>query len=179
MHITSLRPRQFLPLLLLTALLGLAGCAVELQNLQPAQDYAARNQDPSSVPVGWRVYQQRCAGCHGQAATGGAQAPDLLQSLRTMGPRSFVDKVLRRYDWDIPGAPRGDKSAQTSTEKSDALDALIEQIMRRQQGRIAMPAWQGDPQVNARILDLYAYLSARAEGSLGPGRPAPERRSAP
>ena len=34
-----------------------------------------------------------------------------------------------------------------------------------------MPAWQGEPAVNAHILDLYSYLSARADGRLPTGRP--------
>jgi hypothetical protein len=34
-----------------------------------------------------------------------------------------------------------------------------------------MPAWDGNPMVSAHIVDLYAYLSARAEGTQGPGRP--------
>jgi hypothetical protein len=37
-----------------------------------------------------------------------------------------------------------------------------------------MPAWQGEPVVNAHVMDLYAYLSARSEGRLAAGRP-PER----
>ena len=45
--------------------------------------------------------------------------------------------------------------------------------MQRQQGALSMPAWQGEPRVNAHIMDLYAYLSARAEGRQGPGRPTP------
>ncbi len=36
-----------------------------------------------------------------------------------------------------------------------------------------LPAWQDEPRVNAHILDLYAYLSARAEGRLSIGRPVP------
>jgi hypothetical protein len=32
-------------------------------------------------------------------------------------------------------------------------------------------AWQDEPPVNAHVLDLYAYLSARADGVAGPGRP--------
>ncbi|MDD3936131.1 hypothetical protein [Rhodoferax sp.] len=30
-----------------------------------------------------------------------------------------------------------------------------------------------EPRVNAHIMDLYAYLWARAEGTQGPQRPAP------
>jgi hypothetical protein len=34
-----------------------------------------------------------------------------------------------------------------------------------------MPAWEGDSKVRPYLLDLYAYLRARADGVLGPGRP--------
>jgi hypothetical protein len=34
-----------------------------------------------------------------------------------------------------------------------------------------MPAWQGEPIVIVHIVDLYAYLSARAQGAQGSGRP--------
>jgi hypothetical protein len=46
-------------------------------------------------------------------------------------------------------------------------------VLQGRQGAVTMPAWQGEPSVNAHVLDLYAYLSARAEGRLGTGRPAP------
>lgn len=35
-----------------------------------------------------------------------------------------------------------------------------------------MPAWKDDPNVNKRYEELYAYLQARADGKLPPGRPA-------
>jgi len=35
-----------------------------------------------------------------------------------------------------------------------------------------MPSLRDDTGVSAHIMDLYAYLSARASGSQGPGRPA-------
>ena len=38
-------------------------------------------------------------------------------------------------------------------------------------GTLTMPAWQGEPVVTAHVMDLYAYLSARADGRQGPGRP--------
>jgi hypothetical protein len=43
--------------------------------------------------------------------------------------------------------------------------------MLRKDGAVAMPQWQGEPRVNAHIADLYAYLSARSNGTQGPGRP--------
>jgi mono/diheme cytochrome c family protein len=146
--------------------LALAGCAVEVQNRQPAQEMAQQAKPPGSVYTGWRVFQDKCAGCHGPAATGGAGGPDLLPRVREMGSRRFVNLVLRRYDWIIPAARAGSESA--------AREALIDEIMQRQAaGAITMPAWEGEPRVSAHIVDLYAWLSARAEGAQGPGRPAP------
>lgn len=144
----------------------LAGCAaVQVQNRQPAQELAQQARPPGSVYTGWRVFQDRCAGCHGAAAEGSAQAPDLLERLRTMGPRQFVGRVLNRYDWGMPAAQARSEGA--------AREALVEEIMQRRQGALTMPAWRDEPGVSAHIADLYAYLSARAEGTQGPGRPAP------
>lgn len=137
----------------------LAGCNVELQNRQPAQELAQLARPPGSVYTGWRVFQDRCAGCHGLDATGTAGGgPDLLPRVRTMGPRQFVNLVLTRYDWQLTRPPAG---------------ALVDEVMQRRLGLLTMPAWQGEPRVSAHIADLHAYLSARADGVQGPGRPSP------
>jgi hypothetical protein len=81
-----------------------------------------------------------------------------------MGSRQFVSLVLTRYDWGPPVAKASSDSA--------AREALIEEIVQRKEYMLTMPAWQGEPRVSAHIVDLYAYLSARAEGTQGPGRPA-------
>jgi cytochrome c5 len=148
-----------------TLALLLAGCAVELQNRQPAQEIAALSKPPGSVYTGWRVFQDKCASCHGGAAAGTAGAPDLLPRVRELGPRSFVRLVLNRYDWSLP--------AEQARKESAARDGLIDDIVQRKQGLLTMPAWQGEPRVNAHIADLFAYLSARAEGTQGTGRPVP------
>jgi hypothetical protein len=72
--------------------------------------------------------------------------------------------VLYRYDWTLPPAQARSEGA--------AREALIEQMMQRREGALTMPAWQGEPVVTAHIADLYAYLSARAQGTQGPERPA-------
>lgn len=148
--------------------LWLAGCAVETvewQNRQAAQEVAQLSKTPGSVYLGWRVFQDKCAGCHGPAATGTGNAPDLLPKVREMGPQQFVSLVLQRYDLNLPPSQTGSDSA--------ARNALIEVIMQRKEAPLSMPEWQGEPRVNAHIADLYAYLSARADGSQGPERPAP------
>lgn len=144
--------------------LSMAGCAVEVQNTQPAQALAQQSKVPGSVYTGWRVFQDRCARCHGPAADGTAGGPDLLARVRAMGPHQFVSVVLNRYDWSLPGA-------QAATQGA-ARAALVEGIVQRREGALTMPEWQGEPRVTAHIADLYAYVAARAQGTQGPGRPA-------
>ncbi len=158
-------PKSPILLLTLTAAVFAAGCAVQLQNRQPAQELAQAARPPGSVYTGWRVFQERCAGCHGEAALGTDKAPNLLERVRTLGPRSFVSRVLYRYEWGVPGA--------RAPEQSAAREALVDEVLQRRAGVVEMPAWQGEPRVQAHIADLYAWLSARAEGTQGPGRPAP------
>lgn len=149
----------------LASALLLAGCAIEVQNTQAAQAVKQQAQPPGSVYAGWRVFQDKCAACHGPAATGTAGAPDLLPRIREMGPRQFVGLVLRRYDW----------SAQIGASKPDgaAGEALVDDLVQRKAFMLSMPAWQNEPRVNAHIADIYAYLSARAQGTQGVERPAP------
>lgn len=145
----------------------LAGCAgsVDIQNRHAAQEMAQRAAPQGSVYTGWRVFQDKCAACHGPAALGTGTAPNLLPRVRDVGPRQFVDLVLKRYDWQLPATQPGAASGER--------EALIEQILQRRAGEIAMPAWEGEPRVSAHIADLYAYLAARADGRQGPERPAP------
>lgn len=142
----------------------LAGCAVEFQNRTDALEFEQLAKPPGSVYAGWRVFQDRCAGCHGPAATGAAGGPDLLPRVRTMGSRRFVSLVLMRYDWGLPAAQAGSEGA--------AREALIDDVVQQKAGMLTMPAWQGEPSVSAHIVDLYAYVSARAQGTQGPDRPA-------
>ncbi len=44
----------------------------------------------------------------------------------------------------------------------------------KQNGELAMPAFGTDPNVMCYIEDIYTYLKARADGSLGRGRPDPQ-----
>lgn len=149
---------------LLAALL-LAGCSAEWLNRQPAQEIAQRTKPPGSVYVGWRVFQERCASCHGTDATGTINAPNLLPRMKDIGPRRFAGLVLQRYDWTLPPTQ--------ATTPGAARETQVEVIMQRKDAPLTMPAWQGEPVVSAQIMDLYAYLAARSEGTQGPGRPQP------
>ncbi len=148
----------------MTAALLLTACAVEVQNTQAAQELKHAAQPPGSVYAGWRVFQDKCAACHGLTATGTAGGPDLLPRVREMGPRQFVSWVLKRYDWTHAGVQASSAGA--------ARDTLVDELVQRKNYGLTMPAWQGEPRVSAHIVDLYAYLSARSQGTQGPGRPA-------
>jgi hypothetical protein len=76
-----------------------------------------------------------------------------------------VDIVLRRYDWSIP--------ADRIASQGAGREALLEQLVQRQDYMLTMPVWQGEPRVTAHIVDLYAYLLARGVGSHGTDRPQP------
>jgi Cytochrome C oxidase, cbb3-type, subunit III len=149
---------------IVVAAFALGGCAVEVQNKQAAQDLPQASKSSSSLYTGWRVFQDKCSRCHGPAANGTAEGPDLLPRVRNLSERRFVRIVLNRYDWNIPAQQGGGESA--------SREALIEAISQRREGAMTMPAWQDEPRVNAHIADLYAYLAARAEGTQGPARPA-------
>ena len=71
---------------------------MEWQNREPAKELAKLLSPPGSIYTGWRVFKARCVSCHGQAATGTANAPNLLSLLGEMGKNRFVALALHRYD---------------------------------------------------------------------------------
>lgn len=119
--------------------------------------------------LGWRVFHSACFGCHGSGAVGTELAPSLVERVRTMTPRDFAAKVLTSYRLVPPSAEGREE------DRAREREATLDQIMRRERGAartvVLMPAWESDRTVPAHVLDLYAYLSARADGKLGPGRP--------
>ena len=118
----------------------------------------------SGTYAGWFVYHLSCHMCHGQDASGTDVAPDLRQSLKSMTRAEFASKVLARYRIFV----------SPSLTDEAMRDAIIEEVLRQErgvQGRLAMPVWLDDPGMKPHILDLYAYLKARSDGAIGPGRP--------
>jgi mono/diheme cytochrome c family protein len=153
---------------MLACVLLLGACAsetaVEIENRQASREIARLSAPKGNVHTGWRVFQERCATCHGPDALGTDKAPDLLPRMQEMGPRRFVGLVLQRYDWNLPPTQTG--------QGREVSDALIDHVMQGKEPALAMPAWQGSPSVIGHIVDLYAYLLARADGSQGRGMPA-------
>ena len=124
---------------------------------------------------GWRVFHASCHGCHGVGAVGTDIAPELVERIKSFTPRGFATKVLTSYRI-VPGDPGAPE------DRAAEREALLEEVLKRDRqsrGQVVMPAWDGDPAVPPHVLDLYAYLSARGDGVIGPGRPrvaAPRRR---
>jgi len=116
---------------------------------------------------GWRLFHSTCHACHGVGGVGTEIAPNLVERIGNMTPRGFAAKVLTSYRLVSPG-DNGNLG-----EREDTLDELMRRNRDSQHGRVVMPAWETDAAVPPHVLDLYAYLSARADGQLGPGRPKP------
>lgn len=118
--------------------------------------------------AGWRVFHSACFSCHGVGGVGTDVAPNLVERVKEMTPRAFAAKVLTSYRIVPPAHGANSDDAEALRE------AMLEDIMKRQRGvgsEVRMPAWESDTSVNPHVLDLFAYLSARADG-LGPGKPA-------
>ena len=115
--------------------------------------------------AGWFTYHLSCFMCHGQDATGTDVAPDLRKSLKTMSQIQFANKVLVRYRiLGIPGGP------PTEASRDSVRDEVLHQ-RRGPAGTLRMPVWPDDPGMKPHVLDLYAYLKARSDNAIGPGRP--------
>ncbi len=118
--------------------------------------------------AGWRLFQANCQACHGVGGVGTAKAPNLVERIKTYTPRGFAGKVLTSYR--IEGLMPDDGPGAGDAERQ----ARLEDVMRRERtarGQPLMPVWENDDEVPPHVLDLYAYLSARAEAALGPGKP--------
>lgn len=90
---------------------------------------------------GYRRFNGACETCHGFDGSGSSFAPDLTQSLKTIGYADFQKIVIN-----------GKQSVNTA-------ETLV------------MPAFGTNKNVMCYLDDIYVYLRARADGALGPGRP--------
>lgn len=150
-------------LLVLTIPLLLASCSMEFINQKPARELTPPPEPTRDLYAGWRVFQDKCASCHGESARGNDLGPDLLPKVSNMHARQFTELVLKHYGLGSGETP--------GVQDKTTLETRIEEIMRGNEPPIEMPAWQGEPAVNAHILDLYEYLYARAEDRIGTGIP--------
>jgi mono/diheme cytochrome c family protein len=123
--------------------------------------------DPGTYS-GWRLYHTACFACHGKDAVGTDVAPSLVESVLRMTARDFTVKVLTRYRITVPELEAG---AEDQTAVREAIIAEVLKAQRGGPGSVSMPAWESNEGVEPHVLDIYAYLRARADGALGPGKP--------
>jgi hypothetical protein len=116
--------------------------------------------------AGWLTFHTACHICHGQDAMGSDIAPNLRETMKSMTQSEFTNKVMTRYRIFV--APT--ESLSSESMRQSVLDEVIRQ-QRGERGTVAMPAWQTNSAIKPHILDLYAYLKARSDGAIGPGRP--------
>ena len=156
--------------LVFTAALALAitVAGVEAAEPPPGSYKVAAGKVDRGTYLGWKVFHTHCYGCHGVDAVGTDIAPNLVERVKALAPREFVLKVLTRYRIAVP-------ATETSGDDPSAFrEAIIEEVIKQERGRkgeILMPPWEKNAGVKPHILDLYAYLSARADGALGTGEP--------
>lgn len=117
-----------------------------------------------STFLGWRAFHSACHTCHGVDATGTEVAPSLVERVKALSAHDFTTKVLTSYRIVIPRSEAGDSGTAVR-------ESFLEDVLRRERGELMMPAWERDTTVQPHVLDLYAYLRARADGALGPGKP--------
>jgi len=91
---------------------------------------------------GYRRFHGTCHACHGQDAMGSSFAPSLVDSLKTLSYDDFRTTVLE---------------GRQATNASGAASA--------------MPAFGEDPNVTKHLDDIFRYLTGRADGEIGTGRP--------
>lgn len=149
--------------LLLASLLALVSCGGAAEETLP---YDVRNGlvDQSTFQ-GWRVFHSTCHGCHGIDAIGTTVAPNLVEQIKGMSARDFSIKVLTRYRITVSAQAAG------GDDQTELREEFLQEVLRRERGELLMPAWEGDKNIKPHVLDIYAYLRARADGALSPGRP--------
>lgn len=151
-------------------LFGSWGAAVAQQAAKPmpGEFVVIDGRADRGTYAGWKLFHTHCDGCHGVGGVGSGVAPNLVDRIGNYTPRGFATKVLTSYRI-VPMSPDG-APPETDAER----EALLEQVMKRERtdrGQPLMPAWDADAEVAPHVLDIYAYLNARAVGVLGPGKP--------
>jgi mono/diheme cytochrome c family protein len=136
-------------------------------NPMPGDFVVINGRVDAGTYAGWKLFHTTCYVCHGVGGTGTDVAPNLVERIGNYTPRGFATKVLSSYRMvPMPDGALADREAER--------EALLELLMKRERkslGQPLMPAWDSDDEVAPHVLDLYAYLNARAAGVLGPGKP--------
>jgi len=155
--------------LLCAGVLGSAAAQAQQPALpMPGEFVVVDGRVDAGTYTGWKLFHTHCVGCHGVGAVGTGVAPNLVERIVNYTPRGFATKVLTSYRI-VPMSP--DSGPPEDPSERDALLELVMKRERSERGQPLMPAWDADADVAPHVLDLYAYLNARAAGGLGPGKP--------
>ena len=157
-----------------TTLIAFCLSAIALVTLVQAADKPVIEQKPyrivngkvdDSTYRGWQIYHSSCHTCHGVDAVGTQVAPSLIERMHDLSAKDFTVKVLTSYRIVL------DSGSAWADDSTAIRDAIVAEVLRRERGELAMPAWEGNAKVHPHLLDLYAYLKARSDGALAPGKP--------
>ena len=118
--------------------------------------------------TGWQVFSENCARCHGSGASGTDIAPDLTERINWLSQDQFRIRVLNRYFVTIA---LDEAVAEGSETVEHALEEAMEARAEKPIAPVDMPRWRDNPDVRDHIRELYAWLTARADGVLGPEIP--------
>lgn len=87
-----------------------------------------------------------------------------------IGWRTFSSSCLRCHGQDAVGSTFA--PSLLDTLKRIDKERFMNSVTNGYTGDVGvMPPWKDDPNVNKRFEELYAYLKARSDGVLPPGRP--------
>ncbi|MFO1435292.1 MAG: hypothetical protein U1F34_02570 [Gammaproteobacteria bacterium] len=117
---------------------------------------------------GWEVFHRTCYVCHGIDAVGTKVAPDLTERVKNMSVTEFSNIVLNRYRIVVP---MDEVSADNNLVWREAMIKEMERHERGEHGELMMPGWEKNFRVRPHLIDIFAYLQARADGVLDKGEP--------
>jgi hypothetical protein len=86
-------------------------------------------------------------------------------SMQHLSAQDFAIKVATSYRIVLG------LEAASGDDPTAIREAMMAEVKRQEDPILLMPAWEGDPKVKPHLSDLYAYLKARSDGALGPGKP--------
>jgi mono/diheme cytochrome c family protein len=125
-------------------------CALGLGTAATSPGHTAEDEKPYKVEGGkvdsgtyngYRRYGESCLRCHGQNGSGSSYAPSLVESLKHLSREQFNEVVIN-----------GRKNVTTAQQNVMPPFGMVEDVV-------------------TYLDDIYAYLKARSDGALGPGRP--------
>lgn len=147
-------------------------CLLALTSACTAQETATPAAEPAGEPAaaaagesGDKPYSVECGK---DAETGEDRC--LVDKMTYVGWRTFNSTCYVCHGQDAVGTT----FAPSLVERLQVIDKarFMDVVANGFTGQIGvMPPWKDNPNVNKRFEELYAYIKARSDGALPPGRP--------